>query len=207
MPVSGRWVAQAIRCDDGRPNRLPTRMHQKRCPAFDAGAHQIDTALAIFPIPGHDVLQFLCRNSSPLFRKPVHFHEIRQYAQRPEIRRIAFLNRFKQALYRIRRVSAMGKDFLERIPARLEPSRLLAKSIDRLPSLARVALAASQIFLRATALFLDGLQLQLPLGERCGDILLEAKAAPDRRWRVPSSRVARVLSRSMPARYSSICAS
>jgi len=89
----------------------------------------------------------------------------------------------------------------------LSLARLLPKGIDRLPRLASVALADSQIFLCPEALFQDGFQLQLPLSEGCGDIFFRGESRSRSPMASCSSRVARELSRSMPARYSSICAS
>jgi len=60
-----------------RPN-LPTfaRMHQECRPAIDAGPHQIDTALGVFPIPGHNIFQLLVQEFfGRLFVSRIHFHE------------------------------------------------------------------------------------------------------------------------------------
>ena len=91
MPVSGPMVGSLTDPATGPVVDDRVRMHQERRAAFEIGAHQVDAALGLLPIRRDDVLELVVQKFlSRLFVGGIHLDEIRQHAQRTEVRHLAF---------------------------------------------------------------------------------------------------------------------
>ena len=185
-------------------------MHQERGAAIELGADEIEAALGLLPVLDHDVFQlFVQEFFRGLFELRIDFHEIGQHAQR--------LRRPRPCLFRGPRRGASPIRWCRcgaPAPARAIPcargSAKLRSSARRFRGAAPTALRAAlaEIFLGAAALAGDGFELQLALRHASRKAACARFRGVRFRPQPPALRAwsARV-SRSMPARYSSICAS
>src|SRR5207237_6108741 len=106
-------------------------MHQERCPAVEVRAHQIDTALRVFPAFDHDILELLVQELfSCLLERWIDFDKIRQDAYWSEVLRLTPLDGCKETLHALGRVCAMRKDFFEGILPSLETRRFRPQMIE-----------------------------------------------------------------------------
>src|SRR5579872_6330484 len=185
------------------------RMEQERRTAVEIRPHTLNPLLRLVPAGNDDVFQFFveklfCR----FFISGIgHLHKVGQHAGWPQAFNAAEIDGRKQALNRFGSVGAMRENLLERLFARLLPRYL-----------------ATQFFQPILPL----LPLQPPHRQILFDLLLCSPIDCNSSWRatiraemsfltasrrsrscvaVCSSLRARDVSRSMAARYSSICAS
>ena len=146
--------------------RARSAFHQKRRPAFHAAQHA-HAALGLLPVIDDYVLQLVVQK---FFRRALvlrrHFDEIRQHAQRPEIRGVAARLRAEQAPHRIGGVGAMRQNVTQRGFASFQPGEFFAQRLDPHAQFRRRGFLRRQIFFGAMALVSNGFELHLPPGKR-----------------------------------------
>ena len=154
----------------GMPVRLG--VHQERGAAVELRADEIHPALGLLPVLHHHVFQlFVQEFLGRLFELRVHFHVIRQHAQRLQVRGLAFFERREQTLHRFGGIGAVRQYLLERFLAGADLRHFILQSIDRAPQFHRGVTPLAQILLGTPALTGDGFQFQLALYRRFRKLL------------------------------------
>jgi hypothetical protein len=147
-------------------------MNQKRGPALDAGAHQLDAALGLGPVLDDDVLQLVVEELlGGLLVGRLDLDEIRQHAQRLQPIGLPALDGREKALHRLGGVGAVREDLLERIAAGFAAGKLGARLLQREARGPQGGLAVGELLFDAAALVGDRLQLHLPLGQLRREVL------------------------------------
>ena len=164
-------------------------MHQEGGAAVQLGADEIQAALGLLPVLHHHVFQlFVQEFFGRLFELRVHFHVVRQHAQRLQVAGLAFFERGEQPLHRFGGVGAVRQHLFERFLARADLRNFGLQPVDLAAQLGGRAAPLRQLLFGAAALAGHRLQFELPLRHGFGKLLAGRFQPLDFRRRPPALR-------------------